>query len=291
MLFRDRPDGIRINQAHSLNAVMPYMMRGRNESAIYYEKTLDVEHALRLVRSRNAEHQQGADGGQPPGERYSLFALLLASMVRTIGLRPDLNRFIHRHALYRRKYIALSFIVKQKLSEEAAEGSAKIYFDPGDTLSQVTAKVNAAIADVHSSGSGSEGEKIARFAHRLPGGKAAIIGLYRFLDRFNLAPKALIESDPLYTSAYVANLGSLGLDAPYHHLYEWGNASFFVVLGKLGVKDGHHVMDLKITLDERIADGLYFARSASIFMRLIARPELLEMPLAEVRAILSGRSD
>lgn len=286
MLFRDRPDGIRVSQAHSINAVMPYMMRGRNESAIYYEKTLDIEHALRLVRAKNAAQKEA-----PESERYSLFALLLAAIVRTIGLRPDLNRFIHRHALYNRKYIALSFIVKQKLSEDAPEGSAKIYFNPEDSLSQITAKVNSAIANVHISGSGSEGEKIARFAHRFPGGKAAIIGLYRLLDRFNLAPRALIESDPLYASAYVANLGSLGLDAPYHHLYEWGNASFFVVLGKLGVKDGRHAMDLKITLDERIADGLYFARSASVFMRLIARPELMEMPLAEVKAILSGKPE
>jgi hypothetical protein len=285
MLFIDRPDGIRENQAHSLNAVMPYMMRGRNESAIYYEKTLDVEHALRLVRKKNSgQNQENGDSG-----RYSLFALLLAAIVRTIALRPELNRFIHRYALYRRKYLALSFIVKQKLSEDAPEGSAKIYFGEEDSLSQVTAKVSAAIENVQSGGSGSEGEKIAQLAHRLPGGKAAIIGLYRLLDRFNLAPKALIESDPLYVSAYVANLGSLGLDAPYHHLYEWGNASFFVVLGKLGMKDGHHVMDVKVTLDERIADGLYFARSASVFMRLIGRPELLEMPLSEARAILSGK--
>jgi hypothetical protein len=55
------------------------------------------------------------------------------------------------------------------------------------------------------------------------------------------------------------------------------------------MKDGHHVMDVKVTLDERIADGLYFARSASVFMRLIGRPELLEMPLSEARAILSGK--
>jgi hypothetical protein len=39
------------------------------------------------------------------------------------------------------------------------------------------------------------------------------------LHRFNmmgLMPKAMIDHDPLFTSAFVANLGSVGLEAGYH---------------------------------------------------------------------------
>lgn len=36
----------------------------------------------------------------------------------------------------------------------------------------------------------------------------------------------------MYASVFFANLGSLGLDAVYHHMYEWGNAPFFIVVGK-----------------------------------------------------------
>ena len=292
MLFIDRPDGKRIRQAHALNAIMPYMMTGRNQSAVYYERNADVENALRHIRAKNVA--ASPDDIQAK-ERYSLFSLVLAAAVRTVALKPRLNRFIHGRSLYQHNRIAISFIVKQRLTEEAPEGSAKIFFEPDDNLETVSKKVNEAIAYVRLMGEGGEGERIAKAAHAVPGGKALVIGAYRLLDRLNLAPWALIKTDPLYATAYFANLGSLGLDSPYHHLYEWGTASLFVVMGKLKEDgrsgSGHHFVNLKVTLDERIADGLYFARSASIFSRLLARPELLELDLDEARALLLGESE
>jgi hypothetical protein len=296
MLFIDRPDGRRLRQDHALNAVMPYMMPGRNQSAVYYGRDIDLENALRHVRAKNQAAEDAADGAE---ERFSLFGLVLAAVVRTIALKPQLNRFIHGRSLYQRNGIVLSFIVKQKLTEEAPEGSAKIFFEPQDGLETVSRKVNEAIAYVRRMGEGGEGEKIAKAAHAVPGGKALLIGAYRLLDRLNLAPWALLKTDPLYASAYFANLGSLGLDAPYHHLYEWGNASFFIVMGKLQQDDGrrgrfgpgHHFVNFKVTLDERIADGLYFARAASIFSRLLARPELLELELDQARTLLLGEGE
>lgn len=292
MLFIDRPDGKKVRQAHALNALMPYMMRGRNQSAVYYEKDVDVENILRFVRARNSGlKNQNENSGQ---DRYSLFSLVLAAMVRTMAIRPELNRFIHGKALYQHNDITMSFIVKQKMTEEAPEGSAKVVFKPEDDLDEVTLKVNKAINYVREVGEGGDGEKIAKLAHSIPGAKALLIGLYRILDRFNLAPKGLIEVDPFYATLFFANLGSIGLDAPFHHLYEWGTISFFVVMGKLTQKDSHHgpfgtkhhFINFKVTVDERISDGLYFARSASVFYRLIANPELLDMPLEQAKALL-----
>jgi len=45
-------------------------------------------------------------------------------------------------------------------------------------------------------------------------------------------------------------------------------------------------IDLKITLDERIADGFVFAQAASTFQRLISRPELLDLSLEDLRRTL-----
>lgn len=296
MLFYDRPDGKKIKQPHALNALMPYMMRGRNESAVYYEKDIDMENALRYVRQKNS---MLPGSGSKPEERYSLFALVLAAAVRTIALRPELNRFIHRRGLYQRNHIAISFIVKQKLTEDAPEANAKVFFDPSDSLDTVTEKVNAAIRHAREFGEGGDGEKIAKLAHLLPGGKSLIMAAYRFLDRFNIAPWALIKTDPLFATAYFANLGSIGLDTPYHHVYEWGNASIFVVLGKLFQKETrqgssyahHHYINFKVTLDERISDGLYFARSAALFARFFAHPELLDLALDEARDLLKKKPE
>ncbi len=292
MFFIDRPDGKKVQQAHALNALMPYMMNGRNQSAVYYDKDIDVEAALLYVRAKNAS--LGPKHEIPEQERFSLFALVLAALVRTIAIRPGLNRFIHGRALYQRNEIAISFVVKQTMTEAAPEGSAKVYFKPEDDLDAVTLKVNKAIAYVREVGEGGDGEEIAKLAHRIPGAKALVIGLYKILDRFNLAPGSLLRVDPFYATLFFANLGSIGLDTPFHHLYEWGNASFFVVMGKLTQKDSHrglagarhHHINFKVTLDERISDGLYFARSAAIFYRLLSSPELLDMGLAEAKAVL-----
>ena len=45
--------------------------------------------------------------------------------------------------------------------------------------------------------------------------------------------------------------------------------------------DIRDMVDVGITLDERIADGFYFARSLKIVQHLLSNPELLDRPLKE----------
>jgi len=97
--------------------------------------------------------------------------------------------------------------------------------------------------------------------------------------------------DPLFSSAYFANLGSIGLDAVYHHLYEWGTVSAFVVIGKVYSKELWHgttrtrqrYINFKITFDERMADGFVFAKAGSAFYKLLSRPELLDLSEEELK--------
>jgi hypothetical protein len=216
--------------------------------------------------------------------RYSLFGLVLATAVRTLALKPRLNRFVHRRGLYDRNHLCLSFIVKKRLSEDSDETNAKIYFKPTDTLPEAMERINASIAEARGE-TMNDGDREATLAHAVPFGKAILTGGFRFLDRFNLAPAWMLHNDPLFTSVFFANLGSIGLDTPYHHLYEWGTASLFVAMGKMFQKDvsrhegstsRRHFINFKVSVDERIADGLYFAHAASLFQRLISHPELLE---------------
>ncbi len=277
MIFVDRPDGRRLWRLKPLSAIMPYIMRGRNESAVYFSKDLDVENAIAYVHRKNAESGQ---------TRYSLFGLVLAAALRTIAEKPELNRFVHRRAIYERNHIAFSFIVKKRLTEEAPEANVKLFLDPRDTIAEATDKFNAAVAAAKEEGKGAD-EREIDLVGRLPGGKAVITSLFRLLDRFNAAPASMIRGDPLFASAYFANLGSLGLDAPFHHAYEWGTASLFVVLGRMFQKEApggaggsakRHFINVKITADERISEGIYFAHAASLFQRLVLHPELLESP-------------
>ncbi|MGO8693836.1 MAG: hypothetical protein ACLQMF_09220 [Rectinemataceae bacterium] len=275
MLFIDRSDGRRVRDLPGINAIMPYLMRARNESAVYFAKDIDVENAMRYVHRRNAEEG---------GSRFSLFGLILAAAVRTLALKPRMNRFVHRRGVYQHKDLTLSFIVKKKLTEEAAESNAKIFFERGDTLSEAIERIDRGIEAARSNELGADDREV-EMAHRIPFGKAVATGVFRLLDRFNMAPAGMIRTDPLYTSIYFANLGSIGLDTPFHHLYEWGTASTFVVMGRMFQKDiarsdgsitRHHFINFKVSLDERIGDGIYFAHAAALFQRFIVHPELLD---------------
>jgi hypothetical protein len=227
----------------------------------------------------------------PGGERYSLFGVLIAAAVRTIALKPRLNRFVHCRAVYQRKGISVSFIVKKVLTEAAAEGNAKIRFESGDCIGQAMEKISAGIESARGDVPGPDDREFD-FVHGIPLGKAAATLCFRLLDRFNAAPVKMIEADPLFTSVYVANLGSIGLDTPYHHLYEWGSSSIFMVVGRVFQKEMRksagtalkHYVNVKFTVDERIAEGIYFAHAAALFQRLMTKPETLEMPpdLSEV---------
>lgn len=274
MIFRDRPDGRRVRHDTPMSAVLPYVMRKRSEAAVMFSRDLDVESALAYVRAKNAAGD---------GPRYSLFGVFLAAAVRVMALKPRLNRFVSRRGLYSRNELCFSFIVKRALSEEAPERSAKVWYEPEDGIAAVMEKTNAAI-DAMRSDRPSPDEREMATVHAIPGGKAAFTMLFRLLDAMNLAPKALIRADPLYTSAYFANLGSIGLETPFHHLYEWGTASMFVSLGRIFRKDsgkgaGRRHLNVKITVDERIADGIYFAHAASLLARFVRKPEELEMDL------------
>jgi hypothetical protein len=299
MLFYDRSDGERVRDLRAFNAILPYVLRRRSEAAVFFSKDIEVEAAMAYVRRRNAEPSQEteAETGSPSlrsAERFSLFGLLIAAAARTIALKPRLNRFVHARAIYQRRDIWVSFIVKKALTEAATEGHAKVRLLPVDDIATIAERINGGIEAARSGAPGPDDREFA-LAHRLPFGKVAITRLFRILDRFNVAPARMIRADPLFTSVYVANLGSIGLDTPYHNLYEWGSASVFMVVGRIfqketrrpsGAIELRHCVNVKFTVDERIAEGIYFAHAIALFQRLVSKPEALESPpdVSEIEA-------
>ena len=85
----------------------------------------------------------------------------------------------------------------------------------------------------------------------------------------------------------ITNLGSIGIDAAWHHMYEHGTVSIFTAIGKAGpmqfeTEDGglevRRGVILRFAFDERVADGYYAARSLDLLQRYAEQPWLLETP-------------
>jgi hypothetical protein len=114
-----------------------------------------------------------------------------------------------------------------------------------------------------------------------------------WLDTVNLKPRFMIESDPLYTSLFVSNLGSIGLDRCTHHLYEVGTGSLFAALGaprreatqgRDGLASVRDVLEVRWSLDERVSDGFYAGASLAFARRMFEDPEKHLGPAEEVAA-------
>ena len=65
------------------------------------------------------------------------------------------------------------------------------------------------------------------FLHLPPQHAGACVRLASLANAWRLLPRAFVEGDPFFASAFVTNLGSVGLDSAYHHLYEYGTIPIF----------------------------------------------------------------
>ncbi len=274
-----RIDGNLIKDLPSFRKINPFVMRGRNESVIYFSQTVDITETRRYLREANKS--------RIAAQRLGLFHVILAAAVRTVALRPQLNRFVSGQLIYQRNRLQISFMVKKEMTDEGQETNAKITFSPLDTLDDVQKRTSHAI-DGSRNIEGNVSDHEVDFFGRLPRFMInMVVKAFRFLDYFGLAPNKMVEIDPLFTSIYAAHLGSLGLDAAFHHLYEWGNASLFMVIGKVyrGIftdKNGSirtsPAVDINFTLDDRISEGIYTGKALSLFQEFLQNPVLLQEP-------------
>ena len=281
MALGDRPDGVRLRKLPGFRKIFPFLMRTRTESAVYFSKRLQVAPTMAWLNRANAGREK----------KLSLFYVLLAAAVRTLALRPEVNRFVIGRRIYQRRTIDLSFVVKRELTEEASEVTLKLTFDPRSTLDEVAARVRGAIEKTRQSET-SWDENLTNFVTSLPRPVVRLaVACLRFLDYHGWLPASFLRDDSLHTSVFVANLGSIGIDAGYHHMYEWGNASFFAVVGQLkkepvvnerGELEAAEVVDIKFTGDERITDGVYLSKTLDLFLDLVRNPEKLESPPADL---------
>lgn len=278
-LFGKRPDGVLLTKLPGFRKMFPFLMPTRTEAYIHFEHKIRVAKTLALLEKLN----QGREGQQ----KYTLFHIVLASAVRLFALRPDCNRFVSGKRIYQRKRIEFSFVTKRELTDDAGETNVKLVFDPNDTLPQAAGRIWDAVTQVKRSNSSAD-EDICETLTRMPRfmTRLAMWG-WKVLDYWNLLPASAIQGDSLYCGAYFANLGSIGLPAVQHHLFEWGNCPFFVVIGKvqkalLVHEDGSQTIEdvatASFTLDERITDGVAYSRIIQMLIGFIEDPETLLQP-------------
>lgn len=297
-LFTRRPEG-KILQSHDpMMAFIPYLMRTRTESAIYFKQEIDITELKAFLH----EHNHRAAGS---GVKMTLFHVVLAALTRVVAERPQMNRFVSGRRVYQRNEFSVAFVMKREFNDNAKEEIVVMKFDPSETLETIADKLQKEVHKIRAEAKVDEVKRsglvnmfnvlmlLPRFVLQ------GFVSLMFWLDYRNLLPKSFIDLDPMHTSVFVSNLGSLGIDAPFHHLYEWGTTPVFLTIGvsqkapkvmpdgTIAVRD---VLNLGITLDERIGDGFYYARSLQRFKQILEHPQELEKPFVpKVNAAVHGK--
>ena len=274
----DRRDGTLIRDIDAMHYVMPLMYPNRCDNEAFMSMTVDIAGTEDFIRKYNAEH---------PEARLSIFDLVIAAMLKTIRLRPQMNRFIANKNVYQRNNISAAFTVKKEFRDDGDETLARVVAEDGDTLADISAKVRSQISFCKKEDD--ESTDAMNVIKKLP--FKHLIGLVaRFLDRHGWMPQSVIATDPYQCSVVLSNLGSIGMNIGYHHLMNWGTTSIFVIVGTKKFKPSYDaqgnvtmkkVIDLSFTIDERISDGFYYGKSMKLLKKLLENPELMEGKLSE----------
>lgn len=271
----DRIDATLVRDNDPLHFFMPYLYPNRADN----EAVLQEEVDLTALNAFLAEKNKGLTT-----DKYTLMHAVCTALVRTITLRPKLNYFIKGNRLYKRNDISLSFVVKKQFADTGKEALAFRKFGPETTIDTLHQTIMEEIHDCRSDKIDNSTAGMEFFTHFPRWLMRIAIRILFLLDYYGRVPQSLIKADPNYSTVLISNLGSIKLNANYHHLSNWGTCSLFLVIGEKhmapifqpdGSYEMHEVANLSITLDERIADGYYYAKSIQIFKHLLQHPELL----------------
>ncbi|MBQ9330570.1 MAG: hypothetical protein IJ221_06250 [Oscillibacter sp.] len=277
----DRKDGRLLRELDAMHFIMGVIYPNRADNEAYISERIDLTHIKEYLAEKN---------GAEVDFKYTFFHLILTALVKTVTLRPKLSRFIVNGNYYERNEVTAAFVIKKEFTDKSEERMAFLHARPEDTVDTIHDYIRDQVRSTRSGKDSSTDQSMDLF-NRMPRwlGKL-LVRFVMFLDKHGWVPNAFIKDDPNYSSVFISNLGSIRLKCGYHHLSNWGTASIFCIIGEKkwtpiyneqGFVGMAETLDLGLTVDERIADGYYYAKSIRLLKYLLEHPALLEKPLSE----------
>lgn len=275
-MFGHRSDGRKLKTVPPFFRVIPCVMLERNDAQVYFKQDIKLKELDEYIDRKAQE-----------GIKLSYMNIIYAAIVRIIAERPYLNRFAMNGSLYARNQIFVSLAIKKSFADEGQETTIKLPFTGTENIFEIKEKLDKAIEQNKDYSTSNNTDALAKAFSIVPNGFIRVAFKFiKFLDKHGAVPKAIISASPFHTSVFLTNVGSLGIDSIYHHLYNFGTTSLFFAMGKKKksyIYDDDEMHEEKcITIafvgDERICDGYYYATSFKQLSKYLKKPELLEQP-------------
>lgn len=277
----DRYDGWRLRNVDPMFAVAPFILKSRVDSQVLFEIKLPIDNLETFIRAHKEDIPD-----------LSIMHLVMSGLVRLMSQRPHVNRFVMWHKIFARNHMSFSLAIKRAMSDLGEETVIKLYFLPTDTLEDIVRKTRIEVEkNIKESQENSTDSMTRAFGFFPDFMLRTLVGVLTNMDKVGLMPKMFNHASPFHSSLFLTNLGSIGVESIYHHLYESGTCSMFVAMGRKtkevlidrkGETRSEKTILLKFVLDERICDGFYYARSIRMLERILTEPEELLNPPKEV---------
>lgn len=278
----DRRDGVLLKNLDAMHFIMPVIFPNRCDNEAFVSERIDLTNLSKYLEKKNSQN---------PEYKYNLFQAIVTAILKTVTLRPKMNRFIANNNLYQRNEVSASFVIKKQFTDSSEEGLAFIHAKDSYNIDDVHNEIYRQVTYCRTGDNKDSTTEVMEVFNKLPRTLSkAIIKFFCILERHGKIPASFVETDPYYSSVILSNLGSIKLHSGYHHLTNWGTTSVFVIVGERKKRpfydeNGNVTMrdsvDLGFTVDERIADGYYFSKTIKLFKDILENPEILEKPLAE----------
>lgn len=276
----DRRDATLLRNTDAMHFIMGIIYPHRADNEAYIAERVNLEPIKAYLAGKNVE-------GIP--FKYTFFHVILTALVKTVTLRPKLNRFYANENYYQRNKVTAGFVIKKEFSDGSEEAVALLEAKPDATIDTIHQEIYQRVHATRNEQKKNTTDNSMDILNKLPRFLSkAVIRFIRWLDRHGWCPDVLIGDDPNYSSVFLSNLGSIKLRSGYHHLTNWGTCSLFCVIGEKkwtplydahGLVEMRETVDLGLTVDERIADGYYYSKSIRLFKYLLEHPALLEQPM------------
>ncbi len=283
-MFGLRSDGKKIKHIDPLMRVVPHIMFERNDAMVMQSQDYDCENIDKYIHDKRDNE----------GIRFTYLDILVTAIVRTLALRPKMNRFIMNGRIYKRNQIQVSFAIKKKLVDTADETTVKLTFKGTENIYDIKKRLDQVIKENKGMDKTNDTDKIAKILTMVPNFFIKVMVRFLvFLDKHGMMPKSVLEASPFHTSVFLVHLKSIKMPPVFHHIYNIGTTGIFISIGQEKyepvVKDRQtkeivvkKMLKAGVVVDERISDGLYNSLSLRVFKKFMENPYILDERLDHI---------
>lgn len=278
--FGDRKDAKRVRSIPSTAQILIDLKPNRCDSDVYINQKIDVTNLVKYIEKKKSD-----------GIELTYFHAFVTAIAKVLYNRNKLNWFVADRHIYEHNDIIISFVAKIDFSDKSDEVMILIPINKNDNIITISDKIKTKINTLRSGKAKKEGandiiDSLAKMPNIL---RVPVVGLLKWFDKKGLLPSSVIKDNLYYSSIILSNLGSIKCGAIYHNITNFGSCSSLATMGEIkdeeiiisGKKQIRKICEFGINLDERIADGYYFAKSVKLLQMFLDNPKLLEDDISE----------